>query len=96
MHICQESLAQDPTGRGSTSASRNLVIISKRDPENSPEFSEFLYLCGNHWAQPWRIQPTCVMYVTRVAGPKKPAAVQRRKAKEPETALPKNERLFSR
>ena len=29
------------------SASRNLLIFSKRDPENSPEFSEFLYLCGN-------------------------------------------------
>ena len=31
------------------SASRNLLIISKRDPENSPEYSEFVYLQGNHW-----------------------------------------------
>ena len=31
------------------SASRNLLIFSKRDPEDSPEYSEFLYLCGNHW-----------------------------------------------
>ena len=22
-----------------------------RDSENSPEYSEFLYLCGNHWGQ---------------------------------------------
>ena len=28
-------------------ASRNLIIISNRDRENSPEYSEFLYLCGN-------------------------------------------------
>ena len=32
------------------SASRNLYMISKRDHENSPEYSEFLYLCGNHCA----------------------------------------------
>ena len=31
------------------SASRNLLIICKRDPENSPEYLAFLYLCGNHW-----------------------------------------------
>ena len=30
------------------SASRNLIIISNRDPENSPEYSELLHLCGNH------------------------------------------------
>ena len=29
-------------------ASRNLLTISKRDPENSPGYSEDLYLCGNH------------------------------------------------
>ena len=39
--------------RGSVagSASRNLLIISKGDPENSPEYSEFHYLCGNYWLQ---------------------------------------------
>ena len=31
-------------GTPSTSASRNLLIISERDPENSPDHSEFLYL----------------------------------------------------
>ena len=31
-------------GTPSTSASRNLLIISERDPENSPECSEFLYV----------------------------------------------------
>ena len=25
------------------------LIASKRDPENSPEYSEFLYLFGTHW-----------------------------------------------
>ena len=35
-----------------TSASRNLLIISKRDTENSPEHSEFLCVCGNHWHTP--------------------------------------------
>ena len=30
-------------------APRNLSIVSKRDSENSPEYSEFLCLCGNHW-----------------------------------------------
>ena len=35
-----------------TSASRNLLTISKRDPENSPGYSEFLYLCGNRWTTP--------------------------------------------
>ena len=30
------------------SASRNLLIISKRYPENSPEYSSFFYLYGNH------------------------------------------------
>ena len=23
--------------------------LLKKDSENSPEYSEFLYLCGNHW-----------------------------------------------
>ena len=32
------------------SASRILSIISTRDPENSPEYSEFRYLCVNHWS----------------------------------------------
>ena len=32
-----------------TSASRNILIISDKDPENSPESWEFLYLYGNHW-----------------------------------------------
>ena len=34
------------------SASRNILIICPRDPENSPEYSEFLYLsvsAMNHW-----------------------------------------------
>lgn len=31
------------------SASRSLLIVSKRAPENSPENSELLYLCWNHW-----------------------------------------------
>ena len=31
------------------SASRNLLIFSKRHPENSPEHSQFLNLHGNHW-----------------------------------------------
>ena len=30
-------------------ASRNLFIMSKKDPENGPEHSQFLYLCGNYW-----------------------------------------------
>ena len=30
------------------SASCNLVIISKRDPERSPEYSDFIYLYGDH------------------------------------------------
>ena len=30
------------------SASRILLFISNTDPENSPEYSEFLYLYGNH------------------------------------------------
>ena len=40
---------QKERGIGVTSAFRNILIISKRDPENIPEYSEFLYLCGNHW-----------------------------------------------
>ena len=32
--------------------SRNLLIFSKRHPENSPEKSQFLYLYGNHWQGP--------------------------------------------
>ena len=28
--------------------SLNYLFI-KRDPENSPDYSEFLYLCRNHW-----------------------------------------------
>ena len=35
-----------------SSPSRNLLIISKRDSENSPECLNFLYLCGNHWRCP--------------------------------------------
>ena len=35
-----------------TSAFRNLFIISKRDPANTPEYSEFLYLCGNTGSSP--------------------------------------------
>ena len=31
------------------SASRNLLIISNGDPENTPEYSEFLYVYENHW-----------------------------------------------
>ena len=34
------------------SASRNLFIFSKRALEKSPEYWEFLYLCGNHWCAP--------------------------------------------
>ena len=30
------------------SASHNLLILSKCDPKNSPEYSEYLYLCGDH------------------------------------------------
>ena len=33
-----------------SSASRNLLIISNRDPESSPEYSEVLYLYGNRAA----------------------------------------------
>ena len=39
------------------SASRNLLIISKRDPENSPEYSKYLDLCGNHWIPGLQPQP---------------------------------------
>ena len=34
------------------SASRSLLIFSMRDPENSPEYSKFLYLYGNRWCAP--------------------------------------------
>ena len=33
------------------SASRILFLFSKRDPGNSPEHSNFLYLYGNHWCR---------------------------------------------
>ena len=40
------------------SASRNILIISNKDPENSPEDWEFLYLYGNHWCrQPLLVIP---------------------------------------
>ena len=35
-----------------TSASRNVLNFFEWDPENSPEYSEFLYLGGNHWPAP--------------------------------------------
>ena len=35
-----------PAGLFFVSACRNVVFISKRDPENSPEYSEVLYRCG--------------------------------------------------
>ena len=41
----------------SDSASHNLIIISKRDPENSPKYSEYLYLCGNHCRATTSLQP---------------------------------------
>ena len=41
----EDAVMQDVTGVA-LSASRNLFIISKRDPENSPGCSEFLYLCA--------------------------------------------------
>ena len=31
------------------SASCNLFVIAKIDPENNPENWEFLQLCGSHW-----------------------------------------------
>ena len=34
------------------SASRSPLIFSMRDPENSPEYSKFLYLYGNRWCAP--------------------------------------------
>ena len=40
----------------------DLLIISKTDPENSPEYSEFLYLCGNHWSGCLASQPVAVLY----------------------------------
>ena len=33
------------------SASRTLSIVSKRDPENSPKYSEFLNLRGKQWSK---------------------------------------------
>ena len=42
-HLSQRSSS------GCASASRNLFTFSNRDPENGPEKSEFLYLCGYHW-----------------------------------------------
>ena len=36
------------TRRVNGSASHNLFIVSKRDPENSPEQKKFIYLYGNH------------------------------------------------
>ena len=35
----------------SIGAFRNLIIISRQDPENSAVYSEFLYLYGNHWCR---------------------------------------------
>ena len=35
-----------------TSASRNQQIMYNRDPENTPEYSEFLYLFGNRCSAP--------------------------------------------
>ena len=34
---------------GAASASLNLIIFSKRDPDNSPEYSEVRHLCANPW-----------------------------------------------
>lgn len=40
-----------------STASRNLQIVSERGPENSPEFSDFLYLCGNAHCAGLVLQP---------------------------------------
>ena len=44
---------KQPRIRQSTSAARNLLLISKGYPQTTPEYSEFLYLCGNHCSQHW-------------------------------------------
>ena len=31
------------------STSRDILILSKREPKNGPEYSDALYLYGNHW-----------------------------------------------
>ena len=38
-----------PTTTSDSLCATQLLIISKRNPENHREYSEFLYLCGNHW-----------------------------------------------
>ena len=40
---------------GSTSAPRNLLIVSEQDLENAAEYLEFLYLYGSYWAVPCRV-----------------------------------------
>ena len=37
-----------PCSSHACSASRNVLLVSNRDAENGPEYSEFLYLCENH------------------------------------------------
>ena len=56
-----QAALQPPTQRASASASRNLLIISKRDPENSPAYSEFIYLCGHHWPAPIAQKPVILI-----------------------------------
>ena len=42
-----------------------LPVISNRDPEHSPECSDFLYLYGHHWC--WRAVPVTVVSITLLA-----------------------------
>ena len=44
---------------GCTSSPRNLSIISIRDPESTPEYSELLYLHGNRWFVLCNMPPAC-------------------------------------
>ena len=58
-----------------TSASRNLSIPSRRGPNNRPEYSEILYLSGNHCsAQP---HPGSSKEVSPAVGFYEPGALQR-------------------
>ena len=47
------------TAQGPPRCFPHSLPISTRDPEKSPAYSEFLYLCGNHWTPSHSCMKAC-------------------------------------